>query len=99
MATVTPKQLEQQLKQALSKQTKDIFIEVSSHIDKTILPQLDKLSKRVVIIEENMATKNDIDKIERRLVKINDAEDRFGGRIDNNERRISKLETKSSLTS
>lgn len=49
-------------------------------------------------MREEMATKSDIDRIERKLVKIDDRFDRYGGRLDGHEKRIGRLETRTGIT-
>ena len=66
----------------------------------------DAFHEVVIPVREEMATKEDIqglDKrlfsVERKLEKIDDRLERYGERIDNHEKRMGKLETKVAIAS
>ena len=77
------------------KEKEDFFSLFSKAFHEVVAPILEDLRSRIKKIEENMATKEDTDRIERRLVKIDDRLDRHGKVVDNHEKRIVHLETKS----
>lgn len=52
------------------------------------------MAKQLRNVEENMATYDDVDRIEIKLVKIDDRLERCGMRLDNHEKSINKLESK-----
>lgn len=66
------------------KETLDLFAEAFHEV---VVPELET-------IKEVMATKEDIDRIGRKLVKIDDNLERYGNRLDNHEKRITKVESR-----
>lgn len=68
----------------------------SQAFHEVVVPLLEDMATKGNIeeIKEAMATKEDIDRIERKLVKIDDRLDRYGGRLDSHGKRISRLETR-----
>ena len=59
-----------------------------------VLPEFEKVDERLTKLDENMATGDDIDRLERKLEKIDDRFDRHGKMLDNHEDRIEKVERK-----
>jgi hypothetical protein len=66
-----------------------------------ILPAFDDLNSQIQGInyrlDTEVATKADIDRLERRLVSRESQLDRLGNKVDNHEKRIGKLELKTNL--
>ena len=59
----------------------------------------DAFHEVVVPLLENLATKDGIDRIERKIDKSNDRSDRHGKTLDGHEVRIGKLETHTGIAS
>lgn len=68
----------------------------SKAFHEVVTPLLENIATKDDLEElrTDMATKNDIDRLERKIVKIDDRLDRCGGKIDSQERRITKVEKK-----
>ena len=62
-----------------------------------VVPLLENMATKDDV--KDMANKDDIDKINSRLVKIDDKLERYGNRPDGHEKRITKLENKVAIAS
>ena len=62
-----------------------------------VLPSLEDLQEQIDGVRINMATKQDIDRLGRRLISRENQLDRLGNKYDNHEKRIVKLELKNQI--
>ena len=77
-------------------ETVEIFAETFREV---VLPELEKLDQKIEGLDTKMATKEDIDRIIRKLDSHDNRMDRQGKLLENHEERLIKLEKTSSIAS
>lgn len=65
--------------------------------EEVVVPVLDEMKNDITGIKDEMATKDDIDRLEVRLTKKDDHLERHDKKLDSHGKRITKLETKTGL--
>ena len=82
------------------KQKGEILGAFAEAFHEVVVPELEAIKKVMATKEdlEEVATKEDVDRIERKLVKIDDNLERYGNRLDNHEKRVTKLETRPTIS-